>query len=121
MADNVYTEVTQDTIEKIYQTTGEFHDNRINICEYVDNKLRLELWNPWGDNIEFVFAGNIACFVNWGYLLERGDPSWWKGTILKDKECFYLIDQLNATVEDMKDTLCWFRGKTLRYRWIPKE
>lgn len=53
--DGVYYEVTQDAIEEIYRTTGEFHDNCINICDCADDVLRLELWNPWGDNIEFVF------------------------------------------------------------------
>ena len=117
----VYNDIMPEAIEEIYQETGMLHDNRINICEYADDILRLELYNPWGRNIEFVFSGNVAFFVNWRYLEERGDVSWWKGTILKDNDSFYLIDQIYATVEDTKDTLCWFRGRELKYRWIPKE
>ena len=121
MKESVHNGITPEAIEEIYHETGMFHDNRISICEYADDTLRLELYNPWGRNIEFIFAGNVAFFVNWRYLEERGDVSWWKGTILKDNDSFYLIDQIYATVEDTQDALCWFRARELKYRWILKE
>lgn len=121
MAESVYNDITPESIEEIYQETGMFHDNCINICNYADDTLRLELYNPWGKNIEFIFSGNVAFFVNWGYLEDRGDISWWKGTIIQDNGIFYLIDEIHAKVEDIQNSLCWFRGKELKFRWISNE
>ena len=113
-----YLDITDQAIEEIYQLTGQFHDNCVDICEYANDVLRLEINNPWGNNIEFRFSGDIAYFMDMGYLEARGDRSWWKGTIFSDNGYFYLVDQIYATVEDTKDALCWFRGKTLQYRII---
>ena len=121
MEESVYHAITAEAIGEIYEITGEFHDNSINVCDCADDTLRVVLYNPWGNNIEFVFSGNVACFINWEYLVDRGDISWWKGTILRDNGEFYQIDQPYATVEDTKDTLCWFRGQNLKYRWISKQ
>ena len=119
---NAFQEVlTKADIERIYILTDEFHDNYVDVCEYADDVLRLKLYNPWGNDIEFLFSGDVAYFVDIGSLDDRGDRSWWKGTLLIASGYFYLIDQPHARIDDLKKSLCWCRGMHLRHRVIPKK
>lgn len=117
----LYYEMTLESIGEIYDVTGHFHDNYVRFYEYESDTIRLEIQNPWGSNIEFVFSGDVKCFIDLKEFYDRDDPSWWQGTILRENNSFYLIDHSCSTAEDIKYSLCWFCGKQLRYRWIPKE
>lgn len=121
MEEVVYKDVLTDVdIQELYKITGTFHDSCIDFCEYHDDTLRLELYTPWECNVEFVFTGNVAYSINLRFLAERGDPDWWRGTILMKDGLVYLIDQcFGVTTADLKRASCWFQGQSLRYRVIP--
>ena len=121
----VYKEVlTDEDIQNLYRITGNFHDCCIDFCEYHNDTLHLELYVPWGFsrgfNIEFVFAGNIAYSINLRFLAERGDPDWWRGTIMMKDGLVYLHEgSKNESTDEIKRATCWFQGQSLRYRVIP--
>ena len=117
----VYKDVLTDAdIQELYKITGTFHDSCIDFCEYYDDTLRLELYTPWGCNIELLFMGNVAYSINLSFLAERGDPDWWRGTIaIKDGVVYLYEGSANKTIDEIKCKVCWFQGQSLRYRVIP--
>lgn len=113
--------VSEADVEELYRVAANFHDSCIAQYEYANDQIHVTLDSPYGFTIDLWFSGDVACSLNLLYLVDRGDPDWWRATVLMQNGYFYLVDNINVDLGKIGEELCWFRGKRLQYRITPKE
>lgn len=113
--------VSEADIEELYRVTANFHDSCIAQYECANDQIHVTLDSSFGFTIDLWFSGDVACSLNLLYLVERGDPDWWRATVLMHDGYIYLVDNINVDLGKIDKELCWFRGKRLQYRITPKE
>lgn len=113
--------LTNADIKELYRVAANFHDSCIAQYEYANDQIHVTLDSSFGFTIDLWFIGDVACSLNLLFLVERGDPDWWRATVLIQNGYIYLVDNINVNLEKLDAELCWFRGKRLQYRITSKE
>lgn len=108
-------------VEELCRSAANFHDSCMAQYKYNNDEIYVKLDSSFGFTIDLWFSGDVACSLNLLYLVDRGDPDWWRATVLIQNGYIYLVDNINVNLEKLDAELCWFRGKRLRYQITPKE
>jgi hypothetical protein len=113
--------LTNADIKELYRVAANFHDSCIAQYKCANDQIHVTLDSSYGFTIDLWFSGDVACSLNLLYLVNRGDPDWWRATVLMQDGYIYLVDNINVDLGKIGEELCWFRGKRLQYRITPNE
>lgn len=101
-------------IRNLDWAVGGFHDGRIEKLEKDGDQLYVRFSDLWGCNLEIWFEGDIEYDVS-SRDPELYDPYWFGGTVIIQDGFIYLIDDEDATVEDVAKGWCYFKARKMKY------
>lgn len=116
---NEYPEIhSEKDIKNLDWSVGGFHDGRIEKLEKNNDSLYLLFSDLWGCKLEVWFEGDVEYDVS-SRDPELYDPYWFGGTVIIQNGFIYLIDDDDATVEDISKGWCYFKARKMKYHIIP--
>mgnify|MGYP000011501950 FL=1 len=117
---HAYVDVTSnDDLENLMFASRCFHDAYILAFHQEDDSIYVLFDGVWGCRIEIWFAGDAACNAEIRNP-QQCDIYWYSASLLRKGDFIYLIDDENATPEDLDDGhYCWFKARQMRYHIIP--
>lgn len=99
--------------------TGGFHDGRIVELKEEGDSVYLLFDDLWGCKLEIWFEGDVSYDAS-SRDPKEDNPYWQDGTVVIQDGYVYLIDDENATIDDIGEGLCWFKAREMKYHVIPK-
>lgn len=112
---------SDEDVDNLLHAAGGFHDGVIKSLTWKsDGSLYVVIdIGCWGGQVELRFRGDIRYNTQTRALYE--DSWWFDSSLFFDQGYVWLcdIDGVAAADEIDLDNCCWFRGKSLSYRFIP--
>lgn len=105
-------------IKELLQVAGDFHDAYIDSLSFTDDTVHAVFGVFYDIKLEVWFQGDAA--FSSGRRLPDDFVGWLGASLIAENTYFYLVDEPAVTAKDLHSPYCWFRGRKLSYRVIPK-
>lgn len=116
---NEYPEVcTEKDVEDLMWVSGSFHDAYIADLRKDGESLYVLFEGTWGCKIEIWFSGEVSYDVS-SRDPDSYDPYWFGSTVILHDGFVYILDDDDATLDNIGDGWCWFKARKMKYHVIP--